>query len=175
MTETSSEVRYQFFFVLQTCLLLAIGYFIYSKASISDTFIVDQYQVISIYAGCMGGYFLLKAFLYVISGWVFFEKKKNVQWLKAYLFLISCQGVALFPMVMLLSYFDFPLQIAVIYTLTILGLVKLLAFLKAYIIFFRRNGVFLQIFLYFCALEVIPLFALWGGLVLISHYLKINF
>lgn len=27
-----------------------------------------------------------------------------------------------------LSYFDFPLQIAVIYTLTILGLVKLLAF-----------------------------------------------
>lgn len=175
VTETSSEVRYQFFFVLQTCLLLAIGYFIYSKASISDTFIVDQYQVISIYAGCMGGYFLLKAFLYVISGWVFFEKKKNVQWLKAYLFLISCQGVALFPMVMLLSYFDFPLQIAVIYTLTILGLVKLLAFLKAYIIFFRRNGVFLQIFLYFCALEVIPLFALWGGLVLISHYLKINF
>ena len=88
---------------------------------------------------------------------------------------ISCQGVALFPMVMLLSYFDFPLQIAVIYTLTILGLVKLLAFLKAYIIFFRRNVVFLQIFLYFCALEVILLFALWGGLVLISHYLKINF
>ncbi len=47
--------------------------------------------------------------------------------------------------------------------------------MKAYIIFFRRNGVFLQIFLYFCALEVVPLFALWGGLVLISHYLKINF
>lgn len=76
VTETSSEVRYQFFFVLQTCLLLAIGYFIYSKASISDTFIVDQYQVISIYAGCMGGYFLLKTFLYMVSGWVFFEKKK---------------------------------------------------------------------------------------------------
>ena len=175
VTETSSEVRYQFFFVLQTCLLLAIGYFIYSKASISDTFIVDQYQVISIYAGCMGGYFLLKTFLYMVSGWVFFEKKKNIQWLKAYLFLISCQGVLLFPMVMLLSYFDFPLQIAVIYTLIVLGLVKILAFLKAYIIFFRRNGVFLQIFLYFCALEVVPLFALWGGLVLISHYLKINF
>lgn len=77
-------------------------------------------------------------------------------------------------MVMLLSYFDFPLQIAVIYTLTILGLVKLLAFEGLHYLF-RRNGVFLQIFLYFCALEVIPLFALWGGLVLISHYLKINF
>ncbi|HBF05181.1 MAG TPA: DUF4271 domain-containing protein [Prevotella sp.] len=175
ITETSTEVRFQFFFVLQTCLLLAIGYFIYSKASISDTFIIDQYQVISIYAGCIGGYFLLKAILYSISGWIFFDKKKNGQWLKAYLFLISCQGVLLFPMVMLLSYFDFSLQIAVIYTLVVLGLVKILSFFKSYLIFFRRNGVFLQIFLYFCALEVVPLFALYGGLVLISHYLKINF
>lgn len=122
-----------------------------------------------------GGYFLMKAILYCISGWVFFDKKKNVQWLKAYLFLISCEGVALFPMVMLLSYFDLSLQVAVIYTLVVLGIVKILSFYKTYLIFFKRNGVFLQIFLYFCALEVVPLFALWGGLILISHYLKINF
>ena len=117
----------------------------------------------------------MKAILYCISGWVFFDKKKNVQWLKAYLFLISCEGVALFPMVMLLSYFDLSLQVAVIYTLVVLGIVKILSFYKTYLIFFKRNGVFLQIFLYFCALEVVPLFALSGGLVLISHYLKINF
>ena len=105
ISETSNEIRFQFFFVLQTCLLIAIGYFIYSKASISDTFTIEQYQVISIYAGCVGGYFLMKAILYSISGWVFFDKKKNVQWLKAYLFLISCEGVALFPMVLLPSKF----------------------------------------------------------------------
>ena len=175
VTETSNEIRFQFFFVLQTCLLIAIGYFIYSKASISDTFTIDQYQVISIYAGCVGGYFLIKSILYAITGAVFFNKKKNLQWQKAYLFLISCEGVALFPVVMLLSYFDLSLQVAVIYTLVVLGIVKILSFYKSYLIFFKRNGVFLQIFLYFCALEVVPLFALWGGLVLISHYLKINF
>lgn len=48
---------------------------------------------------------------------------------------------------MLLSYFDFPLQIAVIYALTILGLVKLLAFLKAYIIFLEEMACFCK---YFC-------------------------
>ena len=175
ITETSSEVRFQFFFVLQTCLLIAIGYFFYSKASISDTFTIDQYQVISIYAGCVAGYFLIKAFLYNISGWVFFEKKKNGQWLKAYLFLISCEGVLLFPAIMLQSYFNLSLQGVVIYALVVLGIVKMLSFYKSYIIFFRRNGMFLQIILYFCALEVIPLFALWGGLVFIGHYLKINF
>ena len=175
VTETSNEIRFQFFFVLQTCLLIAIGFFIYSRASISDTFTIDQYQVISIYAGFVASYFLLKTILYQISGWVFFDKKKNGQWLKSFLFLISCQGVLMFPVVMLLSYFNLSLQVAVIYALIVLGIVKILTFYKTYLIFFKRNGVFLQIILYFCALEVVPLFALWGGLVLISHYLKINF
>ena len=101
--------------------------------------------------------------------------KMPVQCLKAYLFLLSCEGVLLFPVVMLLSYFDLSLQVAVIYTIIVLVLVKILSFYKSYLIFFKRNGLFLQIILYFCALEVVPLSALWGGLVLISHYLKINF
>ena len=95
--------------------------------------------------------------------------------MKAYLFLFSCEGVLLFPVVMLLTYFNLSLDAAIIYALIVVGLVKILSFYKSYIIFFRGNGSFLQIFLYFCALEVVPLFALWGGLVLISHYLKINF
>ncbi len=175
VTETSSEVRFQLVLVLQTCLLMAIGYFIYSKVSISDTFIIDQNQVISIYAGVMVGYVLLKALLYSIVGWTFFDKKKNGQWMKAYLFLLSSEGVLLFPGVMLLSYFGLSLQIAMIYALIVFVLVKILSFYKSYLIFFRRNGMILQIFLYFCALEVVPLFSLWGGLVLIGHYLKINF
>ena len=95
--------------------------------------------------------------------------------MKAYLFLFSCEGVLLFPVVMLLTYFNLSLDAAIIYALIVVGLVKILSFYKSYIIFFRGNGSFLQIFLYFCALEVVPLSALWGGLVLISHYLKINF
>lgn len=104
------------------------------------------------------------------SGSGILRQEKNEQWLKAYLFLLSCEGVLLFPVVMLLSYFDLSLQVAVIYTIIVLVLVKILSFYKSYLIFFKRNGLFLQIILYFCALEVVPLSALWGGLVLISHY-----
>ena len=147
----------------------------YSRASISDTFTIDQYQVIIIYAGYAAAYFLLKALLYSITGWVFFDKKKNEQWMKAYLFLVSCEGVLLFPAIMLMIYFGFSIQTALIYTLIVVGIIKILSFYKCFIIFFRRKGAFLQIILYFCALEVVPLFALSGGLVLISHYLKINF
>ena len=77
ITETSNELRFQLFLGLQTCLLIAIGYFMYSRASISDTFTIDQYQVIIIYAGYAAAYFLLKALLYSITGWVFFDKKKT--------------------------------------------------------------------------------------------------
>ncbi len=175
ITETSGEFRFQLFLVLQTCLLIAIGYFMYSRVSISDTFTIDQYWVISIYAGCAVAYFLVKSILYSLLGWVFFDRKKNEQWMKSYLFLVSCEGVLLFPAIMLMTYFDFSLHAATIYTLIVVGIVKILSFYKSFIIFFRRKGAFLQIILYFCALEVVPLFALWGGLVLISHYLKINF
>ncbi len=175
ITETSNELRFQLFLVLVACLMVSIGYFIYSRTSISDTFLIEQYQVITIYASCVASYFLLKTLLYSITGWVFFDKKKNEQWLKSYLFLISVEGMLLFPVIMLMTYFDLSLQIAMIYALIVLGLVKMLSFCKSYLIFFWGKGAFLQIILYFCALEVVPLFALWGGLVMISHYLKINF
>lgn len=175
ITETSGEVRFQLFLMLQTCLLVSIGYFIYSRESFGDTFTIEQYQVISIYAGCVAGYFLLKGVLYSIVDWVFFGRKKNEQWLKAYLFLMSMEGVLLFPAIMLMAYFGLSLQSVVVYALIVVILIKILSFYKSYLIFFRLKGAFLQIFLYFCALEVIPLFALWSGLVLFSDYLKINF
>ena len=175
ITETSNELRFQMFLVLQTCLLVGLGYFIYSREAKGDTFTIEQYQVISIYAGCVAAYFLLKGILYASTGWVFFDKKKNEQWMKAYLFLVSCEGVLLFPGIMLMAYFGLSIQATVVYSLIVIGLLKILSFYKCYLIFFKLKGAFLQFFLYFCALEMIPLFALWGVLVLLSDYLKINF
>ena len=63
--------------------------------------------------------------------------------MKAYLFLFSCEGVLLFPVVMLLTYFNLSLDAAIIYALIVVGLVKILSFYMSYIIFFRGNGSFL--------------------------------
>lgn len=175
VNETSSELWFQLFLVLQTCLLISIGYFLYSRVSIGDTFIVEQYVVIGIYAGVIAMYFLLKSFFYLLTGWIFFDKKKNEQWQKSYFFLISMEGLMIYPMILLMAYFGFSMQMALIYALIVFVLVKFLSFYKSHIIFFRKMGAFLQNILYFCALEMVPLFALAGGLVLISHYLKINF
>ena len=95
--------------------------------------------------------------------------------MKAMLFLSAVEGVSLFPLVMLQSYFDISVQSAIIYAAVVLILVKILTIYKGFVIFFRQNGAVLQIILYFCALEIIPILALAGFLVMIVDYLKINF
>ncbi len=174
-TETGNELHFQLFLMLQTCLLSALIFFFYTRSVIGDTFTLPHYQIIGINTGIFAAYFLVKALLYLIVGWVFFDRKKNEQWFKSALFLTSMEGIALFPVVMLLAYFDLSVESAVIYATTVIIVGKLLAFYKTYLIFFRRSGIILQSFLYFCSLEVMPLGALWGVLVLTDNYLKINF
>jgi hypothetical protein len=176
VTETSGEFRFQFFMVALTCLLWALLAFFYTQDRVAHTFVLEsEYQLIAIFFGCFIVYFLLKGLLYPLTNLIFFDRKKNEQWMKAMLFLSAVEGVSLFPLVMLQSYFDISVQSAIIYTAVVLILVKILTIYKGFVIFFRQNGAVLQIILYFCALEIVPILALAGFLVMIVDYLKINF
>lgn len=175
ISETSAELRFQLFLVLQTCLLLSLGYFFYMQDSVGKAFILEQYQIIGIYTGVFALYFMTKVILYSIVNWVFFERRENEIWMSSYLFLMSAEGVILFPLVMLQVYFGLALETGFFYSVLIIVLIKLLSLSKAYIIFFRRSIGFLQIILYFCALEVMPFLALYGALIMISSYLQVTF
>ena len=95
--------------------------------------------------------------------------------MKAFLFTVAAEGVLLFPVVMLIAYFELSIQRAAIYVGIVVLFIKILAFFKTILIFFRKNGVFLQIILYLCALEIVPLAILLGSLGLINNFLKVNF
>jgi hypothetical protein len=176
ITETSTEIKSQFFFLIQTCLLLALLYFFYTRKYIANSFILtDEYMLVGILFGVILGYFLFKYLVYAMVNQIFFDSKRNGQFFRILLFIQSCEGVLLFPIVVLLTFFDIPAQSVVYYTTFVVILVKILTFYKCFVIFFRQNGVYLQIILYFCALEIVPLFALWSGLSVIVNALKINF
>ena len=66
-----------------------------------------------------------------------------------------------------------PYNLALI--LLIIVFIKLLSFYKVYRIFFQRKAYFLQFFLYFCTLEIVPLATLGGVLMLIDKLLKITY
>lgn len=176
LSETGSEVRFQFFLVAQTCLLLSISAFLYTQECVSDTFILEsQYQLLAIFFGIFAAYFGLKTLLYLFVNNIFFGHKKSLRWLKLFVFVTSLEGVLLFPIVMLRSYFDLHIQNVIIYMTFVIILVKTTLLYKSFIIFFRHKSQFLQIILYFCALEIMPLLLSWGILTEVVDCLKINF
>jgi hypothetical protein len=142
---------------------------------VGDTFVLEPYEIIGIYSGIIAVYFAFKFLAYWFTNWVFFDKKRNEQWLKSLLFIISMEGVAIFPIVLLQTYFNLSMRGAIVYAAIIMIFVKILTFYKTYIIFFRQKGSFLQNILYFCGLEIVPLLTTWGILVTVNSYLEINF
>jgi hypothetical protein len=120
-------------------------------------------------------YFLVKWLTYTLVNSVFFNSKRNRHWIKMKLFISSIEGMILFPAVLLQAYFNMSEQNVIIYFIIVLFFVKILTFFKCYVVFFRRNVFKLQIILYFCALEMMPLLVFWGALDFVANSLRIIF
>lgn len=175
-TETSGELRIKILLCLQTFLLGAVFVYFLTKEYVGDTFIVSSdYVLIFIFFGLLLGYMLFKMLAYTMVNYVFFDGKRNGQFLRSLLLLVATQGILFYPVVLLLVYFDLPIQTVVYYFLVVLFLGKIVVFYRAYVIFFRQNVFLLQIFLYFCALEIVPVLFLWEALTITADSLKINF
>lgn len=176
VSETSGELRAQIVLVLISSLLLSLLFYSYTLHYIADTFVLrSQYTLIAIYLGITVAYLVLKIGLYSFVNMVFFDSKRNQQWIKSLLFILAIEGVLLFPAVLLGVYYELDTQTTSFYVVIVLIFVKILTIYKCHAIFFRRNAFSLQIFLYFCTLEIIPLLAYWGVLVMTANNLKINF
>ena len=176
MAETGTELRIQIFLVFLSSLLLSLLFYFYALHYIGETFVLQsQYHLIAICLVLMVVYFMAKGMLYFMVNRVFFDSKRNRHWLKTKLFISSMEGIILFPAVLLQAYFGMSEKNVIIYFIIVLFFVKILTFFKCYVVFFRRNVVKLQIILYFCALEIVPLLAFWGALDYVVNSLKINF
>ncbi len=176
ISETTNEFRFQFFLVTLTCLLLSLVTFFYAQECNSDTFLVSsQYQLIAMFFGVFAGYFTFKALLYSFVNWVFFDKRQNGNWMRSYLFMTAVEGVVMFPMVVSQAYFGLSLKNTLVYVGFVVFLTRILSLYKSFLIFFRHKGGIVQIILYFCALEMMPLLTLCGVLSVLISYLNINF
>ncbi len=174
LNETSTEIRLQFYLVLQTCLLFALLAFFYTREQAADFFILNNYQIIGIYTATIAAYFLTKLVLYTIVNNVFFQQVQAAQWLKTFLLLAGLEGILAFPLVLMQIFVNVSLHFVYVYLLAILVFVKILSVYKIYSIFFQSRNAFLQIILYLCALEIVPVSFLWGVLMLTNNYLKVN-
>ena len=174
--ETGDEIKFQIIFSIITCFICSLLYYLYVLTLVDNTFIFStEHLLLGVIFLMMAAYFLLKFLLYAIVNNIMFDGSKNKKFLTSLIFLISMEGVLLFPVLLLCAYFQFPIQNAAIYTFLVVFFFKILIIFKTYIIFFAQKAFYVQIFLYFCALEMVPLLSLWGGLAVIVNHLRVIF
>ncbi len=172
----ASVMPFLFFLMFVDCLTLAIGSHILATDILDAHFRLNSdIIVIGAFFGLFVLYFAVKDLLYRLTNTIFFDSKRNLQMTHAFIFLAAAEGVLLFPMVLLLVYFDLTEKKAIYYFIFVLILNKILSFYNGWNIFFRQNGGTLQTFLYFCALELVPLLAFGGIWLMTIDLLKINF
>lgn len=174
--ESASEKRYLLLAGLHTSIILALEFFFYSKAMISETYITySEYTLMGIYLGAVLGMFLVEYLLFSSVNNIFFEARERQQWVTVKMMTTAWAGILLTPMILLVAYFGLSTENSLYYTLSVIIFIKLLLFYKAFLIFFKKRGAFLQNFLYFCTLELVPPLILWGVLVTVANYLKVNY
>jgi hypothetical protein len=174
-TQTGGELRLQLFLVGLACLLLSISTFILANDYVAQTYLLESYQLVALFFGCYVAYFSLKALLYEMVNNVFFSQADTSLWRQSSLFIFAMEGVLLFPIVLTQVYFDLSFENAAYYYGFVVILTKMLSIYKCWSIFFRQNRNYLQIFLYFCTLEIVPLLILAGSMRIVIDILKITF
>ncbi len=176
INETGNEVKVQLVSITITCLLYSLLFYLYTTSDSKDLFIFsDQHTLMAIFFAVFIAFFCLRFFLYTLVNLIMFSAQKNKKFLTSLLFISSVEGVLLFPIALLETYFQFPIQNTVFYSLGVLIFIKLLTFYKTYVIFFNKKELYLQIILYFCALEMVPLLSLWCILAVIVNQSRVIF
>lgn len=174
--EAASDTRNLLVLSFYGAIVLALVFFSYSNEYISETYITkSEYALMGIFLADIVGCGIAELLLHTTVSNVFFDKERRSQWTTTKLFAWSLQGICLMPVLMLVAYFGLDTDNAIIYTLIVIVLVKIILFYKAFQIFFGKIGDFLQFFLYLCTLEIIPALILWGVLLITANNLKVNY
>lgn len=175
-TSTGTDMRYLLLLVLQTCVMTALylfNYFIDVKPELGQW--VPSFVLLGSYIIFFLLYVILKWFIYSFLGWIFLDSGRTTIWIGAYFTLLYYLGFSLFLFNLFLVYFDLQPGTTIAIGLFLLFLTKVLMFYKGLKLFCSNlYGCFL-LFLYFCALEIMPCFALYRAMIQLNECLIIKF
>lgn len=172
---TAADFRYGLLLLLQTCVLLGICFFDYFHDNNPRLFTsCPTYIILAFYIGICIVYYFLKWLIYSFLSWIFIDKIKATLWIESYLMLLYYFGFSLFPLVLLMVYFDLSANILIPIGLGLVILIKLLMFYKWFKLFFSHLYGLLGLIVYFCALEIMPCLVLYQALVQINNVLLIK-
>lgn len=175
-TSTAGDMRSLLLLSLQTGMLASVTLFcLLVKQSPQLIIHLSSLQWIALFFALCLLYFALKWMLYNLLGWIFFDRAKTSIWLESYSTLIYYLGFALFPLIMVVVYFDQEAAIIIFFSLIFVSITKILMIYKWIKLFCENFYGCLLLFVYFCALEMLPCVLLYNGMLQLTDYLIIKF
>lgn len=168
-TTTGREMRHTLLLYLQTGLMVALFAFSHN-ISVCDMFMahVSHFQLLGVYVMACWLYWGIKQLFYSFVNWTFFDKEQRTAWMKSYSFLVSMEGLLLFPIALVMVYSNLPAKYVTLCLYVVISVVKILLFYKTFAIFFPKTHGFLHLIAYLCALEMLPACVLWKALTFIN-------
>ncbi len=169
---TQNELRGQLFLVFQTCFVLAVLFFDCTQELQQEVFNqVSPYKLLGVSTFCFCIYYGLKVGLYNFVNAVFFTREQSSRWSETYMLTVLALGVSLFPVALLVVYFDLSFSHLLWAAAILYAVDKLLLIYKAYHIFFHYSFGWAHLILYFCTLEATPALILWRALTYVNNIL----
>lgn len=153
-------------FVLAWCstgLLLMNG--AYASGKVSDR--SSALMVLLWGAAGAVAWLLVKSLLFGTVNAVLFSRKEGKEWGQTYADTFLLWGMAVFVLAVLVVFFEMPLKAMSGAVLALVGIAEIWLLFKAFRIFFAKKYGVLQLFIYLCALEWIPL--LVAGKVIVRY------
>ncbi len=149
VSQSAAEFRCQVILLLHTCLQLAILLYIYTVGETVAPIATEiRHRMIAFFFVAILGYFAARFLLYTIVNNIFFDARRNREWLRSLLFVSALEGVMLLPLVLVSVYLDLSVATVTMIVIVAFSLVKILLMMKCYSIFLRGWAGFLQFFLY---------------------------
>ena len=170
-TSTNTEIYSLFLLILQSCILSGVTtYITLSSYYPSTIFSYKSSQIIGFVTLISLLYLLMKWLIYSSIGWIFKEKEKTAIWIESYSTIIYYLGLTIYPVVLFIIYYNTSDYTIVYIGIGLFILTKCLILYKWIKLFSKKICGHLLLFLYFCALEIIPCVILYKCM---SKYLDV--
>ena len=170
---TTQEHLLQMIIIGIGSLLLSMSSFVLAtKMLVPQDSLPDKKIVVMIVLLFILAYLITKWSVQYVANVVFFGKRRANYFYCIQVFTTACTSILLIPIALLMIYSSMSVKMLGICLVSFLFLNKIVTFYKTWAIFFRQNGLFLQIILYFCTLEIAPLAAAGGIWLSIINGLK---
>ena len=103
----------------------------------------------------------IKAGIYSLVNWVFFDPEANTKWMSSYFLMTALTAFFFYPVALIDVFFDDRRTIATAVAILIGIVYEILLFYRLFTNFKAKKYGYLLIFLYFCSVEIMPVLVLW--------------